>query len=55
MGLRELANDAEYVLQCIITGKIDKETYEVQQNLKDELTTMALKNESNDTATNEHV
>lgn len=43
MSLREMANDAEYVLQCLISGRFDQEVYEAQQNLKDELTTMALK------------
>ena len=57
MSLRQLANDASLVLDCIRTGKIDEETYTTMQNIKDELESLAIRyeNESNATTDNENV
>ncbi len=55
MSLRSLANDANTVLDCIRTGKIDEDLFVMQQNIADELTAMAIKEESNATTDNENV
>ena len=44
MSLRQMAIDSDWALQCMLTGN-NKEAYRIIQDVKDELTTMAIENE----------